>query len=61
MRETQGTPCVAQHSRGPACPPQLYKNLWTSVLQERSVLERPAWWAEQAVHKPVPGRLKAQL
>ncbi|XP_040822129.1 peroxisomal acyl-coenzyme A oxidase 3 isoform X3 [Ochotona curzoniae] len=40
---------------------QLYKNLWTSVLQERSVLERPAWWAEQAVHKPVPGRLKAQL
>ncbi|XP_058526378.1 peroxisomal acyl-coenzyme A oxidase 3 [Ochotona princeps] len=40
---------------------QLYKNLWTSVLQERGVLERPAWWAEQAVHKPVPRHLKAQL
>uniref|UniRef100_A0A8C2R5G1 Acyl-coenzyme A oxidase n=1 Tax=Capra hircus TaxID=9925 RepID=A0A8C2R5G1_CAPHI len=40
---------------------ELYKNLWTAVLQESKVLERASWWAEFAVHKPVVGRLKAKL
>lgn len=40
---------------------QLYKNLWTAVLQESKALERASWWAEFAVHKPVVGRLKAKL
>ena len=40
---------------------QLYKNLWTAVLQENKVLERASWWAEFAVNKPVVGRLKPKL
>lgn len=40
---------------------ELYKNLWTAVLQENKVLERASWWAEFAVHKPVVGSLKSKL
>lgn len=40
---------------------ELYKNLWTAVLQENKVLERASWWAEFAVNKPVVGRLKPKL
>lgn len=39
---------------------QLYKNLWTAVLQESKVLERASWWPE-FTNKPVIGRLKSQL
>ncbi|XP_070228872.1 peroxisomal acyl-coenzyme A oxidase 3 isoform X2 [Bos mutus] len=40
---------------------ELYKNLWTAVLQENKVLERASWWAEFAVNKPVIGSLKPKL
>ncbi|KAM4709892.1 peroxisomal acyl-coenzyme A oxidase 3 isoform 1-T2 [Discoglossus pictus] len=40
---------------------ELYKNLWSTVLQGEKVLERPSWWAEFCTNKPVIGRLKSQL
>ncbi|KAG8453452.1 hypothetical protein GDO86_000181 [Hymenochirus boettgeri] len=40
---------------------ELYKNLWSAVLQGEKVLERPAWWAEFCSNKPIIGHLKSQL
>ncbi|XP_061001403.1 peroxisomal acyl-coenzyme A oxidase 3 isoform X2 [Dama dama] len=40
---------------------ELYKNLWTAVLQGNKVLERASWWSEFAVNKPVIGSLKSKL
>nr|XP_020770627.1 peroxisomal acyl-coenzyme A oxidase 3-like [Odocoileus virginianus texanus] len=40
---------------------ELYKNLWTAVLQGSKVLERASWWSEFAVNKPVIGSLKSKL
>ncbi|KAM4808177.1 peroxisomal acyl-coenzyme A oxidase 3 [Rhinophrynus dorsalis] len=40
---------------------ELYKNLWSTVLQGEKVLERPSWWAEFCTNKPVIGKLKAHL
>jgi len=40
---------------------ELYKNLWTAVLLESRVLERPSWWSEFSVHKPRIGSLKSKL
>uniref|UniRef100_A0ACB8E6T6 Acyl-Coenzyme A oxidase n=2 Tax=Sphaerodactylus townsendi TaxID=933632 RepID=A0ACB8E6T6_9SAUR len=40
---------------------ELYKNLWSSVLQGSKVLERPSWWAEFCANKPVVGRLRSRM
>ncbi|XP_053314211.1 peroxisomal acyl-coenzyme A oxidase 3 [Spea bombifrons] len=40
---------------------ELYKNLWSTVLQGDKVLQRPSWWAEFCSNKPVIGSLKSQL
>ncbi|XP_063780212.1 peroxisomal acyl-coenzyme A oxidase 3 isoform X2 [Pseudophryne corroboree] len=40
---------------------ELYKHLWSTVLQGEKVLERPSWWAEFCTNKPVIGNLKSQL
>uniref|UniRef100_A0A673J7K9 Acyl-coenzyme A oxidase n=1 Tax=Sinocyclocheilus rhinocerous TaxID=307959 RepID=A0A673J7K9_9TELE len=40
---------------------QLYKNLWSTVMQGKSVLERPSWWAEFCSDKPAVGSLRAKL
>lgn len=40
---------------------QLYKNLWSAVLQESKVLERASWWSEFSANKPVIGSLKSKL
>ncbi|XP_076828187.1 peroxisomal acyl-coenzyme A oxidase 3-like isoform X4 [Brachyhypopomus gauderio] len=40
---------------------ELYKNLWTAVMQGKNVLERPSWWAEFCSDKPQVGSLRAKL
>ncbi|KAM9143145.1 peroxisomal acyl-coenzyme A oxidase 3 isoform 6-T7 [Pangshura tecta] len=40
---------------------ELYKNLWTIVLQGSKVLERPSWWAEFCVNKPIVGKLRSRM
>lgn len=40
---------------------ELYGNLWSAVLQQRHVLERPSWWREFSANKPAPGSLSAKL
>lgn len=40
---------------------ELYKNLWSSVLQGNKVLERPSWWPEFCTNKPVVGRLRSRM
>lgn len=40
---------------------QLYKNLWSTVLQGPEVLQRPSWWKEFCSHKPQIGSLQAKL
>ncbi|KAM8970369.1 peroxisomal acyl-coenzyme A oxidase 3-like isoform 1-T2 [Sarcophilus harrisii] len=40
---------------------ELYKNLWTTVLQGKKVLERASWWAEFSTYKPTIGSLKSKL
>ncbi|XP_059932732.1 peroxisomal acyl-coenzyme A oxidase 3 [Gadus macrocephalus] len=39
----------------------LYKNMWSTVLQGKEVLERPSWWKEFCTDKPVVGSLSAKL
>ncbi|XP_007889669.1 peroxisomal acyl-coenzyme A oxidase 3 [Callorhinchus milii] len=40
---------------------EIHKNLWTAVLQGKSVLERPSWWAEFCVNKPSVNSLRSKL
>ncbi|XP_072553701.1 peroxisomal acyl-coenzyme A oxidase 3 [Paramormyrops kingsleyae] len=40
---------------------ELYKNLWSTVLQGNGVLERPSWWSEFCTDKPVVGSLRPKL
>eukprot|EP00079_Xenopus_tropicalis_P012089 XP_002938687.2 PREDICTED: peroxisomal acyl-coenzyme A oxidase 3 [Xenopus tropicalis] len=40
---------------------ELYKNLWSAVLQGEKVLERASWWEEFCSNKPVIEPLKSQL
>ncbi|XP_032541967.1 peroxisomal acyl-coenzyme A oxidase 3 [Chiroxiphia lanceolata] len=40
---------------------ELYKNMWGEILQGNKVLNRPSWWAELCINKPVSGRLKSRL
>lgn len=40
---------------------ELYRNLWSAVLQQRHVLERPSWWPEFSANKTAPGGLSSKL
>ncbi|XP_064007695.1 peroxisomal acyl-coenzyme A oxidase 3 isoform X3 [Pogoniulus pusillus] len=40
---------------------ELYKNMWTEILQGSKALSRPSWWAEFCINKPVAGRLRSRL
>ncbi|XP_060633983.1 peroxisomal acyl-coenzyme A oxidase 3 [Anolis sagrei] len=40
---------------------ELYRNLWSSVLQGKKVLERPSWWLEFCNNKPVVGQLRSRM
>ncbi|XP_008945052.1 PREDICTED: peroxisomal acyl-coenzyme A oxidase 3 [Merops nubicus] len=40
---------------------ELYKNMWTEILQGSKALNRPSWWAEFCINKPVIGRLRSRL
>ncbi|XP_059210542.1 peroxisomal acyl-coenzyme A oxidase 3-like isoform X2 [Centropristis striata] len=40
---------------------QLYKNLWSTVMQGSQVLERPSWWKEFSSDKPGVGSLRPKL
>ncbi|XP_069488128.1 peroxisomal acyl-coenzyme A oxidase 3 [Ambystoma mexicanum] len=40
---------------------ELYKNMWTAVLQGNQVLERPYWWAEFCANKPSVGTLRSRM
>ncbi|KAM7365948.1 hypothetical protein PAMP_015424 [Pampus punctatissimus] len=40
---------------------QIYKNLWSTVMQGSQVLERPSWWKEFCSDKPVVGSLRPKL
>ncbi|CAF91771.1 unnamed protein product [Tetraodon nigroviridis] len=40
---------------------QLYKNLWSALLQGDGVLQRPSWWKEFCSDKPAVGSLRAKL
>lgn len=40
---------------------ELYKNLWSAVLQGEKVLERASWWPEFCDNKPVIGKPRSQL
>ncbi|KAM6221805.1 peroxisomal acyl-coenzyme A oxidase 3 [Rhynchocyon petersi] len=40
---------------------ELYRNLWSAVLQGSQVLERPSWWPEFTDKKPAVGSLKPKL
>lgn len=40
---------------------QLYKNLWSTVMQGDKVLERPSWWKDFCSDKPVVGSLRPKL
>ncbi|XP_040887471.1 peroxisomal acyl-coenzyme A oxidase 3 [Toxotes jaculatrix] len=40
---------------------QLYKNLWSTVMQGSQALDRPSWWKEFCSDKPVVGSLRAKL
>lgn len=39
---------------------ELYKNIWTTILQESKVLERASWWPEFS-NKPVIGSLRSKM
>ncbi|CAL8327011.1 unnamed protein product [Lota lota] len=39
----------------------LYKNMWSAVLQGKDVLQRPSWWKEFCTDKPQVGSLSAKL
>uniref|UniRef100_A0A3B4TMA9 Acyl-coenzyme A oxidase n=1 Tax=Seriola dumerili TaxID=41447 RepID=A0A3B4TMA9_SERDU len=40
---------------------QLYKNLWSTVMQGSQVLDRPSWWKEFCSDKPAVGSLRPKL
>ncbi|CAN2388592.1 acyl-Coenzyme A oxidase 3 [Pristimantis euphronides] len=40
---------------------ELYKNLWSTVLQGEKVLERASWWPEFCNNKPVIDKPRSQL
>ncbi|XP_061565480.1 peroxisomal acyl-coenzyme A oxidase 3-like [Cololabis saira] len=40
---------------------QLYKNLWSTMMQGSRVLERPSWWREFCSDKPAVGSLRPKL
>ncbi|KFV50167.1 Peroxisomal acyl-coenzyme A oxidase 3, partial [Gavia stellata] len=40
---------------------ELYKNMWAEILQGSKALNRPSWWAEFCINKPVTGKLRSRL
>lgn len=40
---------------------QLYKNLWSAMLQGNEVLQRPSWWKDFCSDKPDVGCLRPKL
>ncbi|XP_061107906.1 peroxisomal acyl-coenzyme A oxidase 3 isoform X2 [Conger conger] len=40
---------------------QLYQNVWSAMLQQKGVLERPSWWARFCFDKPEVGSLQSKL
>ncbi|XP_068163891.1 peroxisomal acyl-coenzyme A oxidase 3 [Antennarius striatus] len=40
---------------------QIYRNLWSVMMQGSQVLERPSWWKEFCSNKPVVGSLRSKL
>ncbi|XP_070785785.1 peroxisomal acyl-coenzyme A oxidase 3 isoform X1 [Enoplosus armatus] len=40
---------------------QIYKNLWSTVMQGSRVLERPSWWKDFCSDKPAVGSLRPKL
>ncbi|XP_032840381.2 peroxisomal acyl-coenzyme A oxidase 3 isoform X2 [Tyto alba] len=40
---------------------ELYKNMWAEILQGSKALNRPSWWAEFCINKPVTGGLRPKL
>ncbi|GAA6230986.1 peroxisomal acyl-coenzyme A oxidase 3 isoform X1 [Lates japonicus] len=40
---------------------QLYRNLWSTVMQGSEVVNRPSWWKEFCSDKPVVGSLRSKL
>ncbi|XP_075564938.1 peroxisomal acyl-coenzyme A oxidase 3 isoform X3 [Pelecanus crispus] len=40
---------------------ELYKNMWAEILQGSKALNRPSWWAEFCINKPITGRLRSRL
>ncbi|XP_030306494.1 peroxisomal acyl-coenzyme A oxidase 3 isoform X1 [Calypte anna] len=40
---------------------ELYKNIWGEMLQGSKALNRPSWWAEFCINKPLMGRLRSRL
>ncbi|KFO15327.1 Peroxisomal acyl-coenzyme A oxidase 3, partial [Balearica regulorum gibbericeps] len=40
---------------------EIYKNMWAEILQGSKALNRPSWWAEFCINKPVTGRLRSRL
>lgn len=40
---------------------QIYKNMWSTVMQGNQALERPSWWKEFCSDKPVVGSLRPRL
>ncbi|XP_043918737.1 peroxisomal acyl-coenzyme A oxidase 3 [Protopterus annectens] len=40
---------------------EIYKNLWTTILQSNEVLSRPSWWAEFCAKKPIVGSLRSKI
>ncbi|XP_029311162.1 peroxisomal acyl-coenzyme A oxidase 3 [Cottoperca gobio] len=40
---------------------ELYKNMWSTVMQGNKVLERPSWWKEFSSDKPADTSLRPKL
>ncbi|XP_065516144.1 peroxisomal acyl-coenzyme A oxidase 3 isoform X3 [Lathamus discolor] len=40
---------------------EIYKSMWAEILQGSKTLNRPSWWAELCINKPVIGRLRSKL
>ncbi|XP_051784625.1 peroxisomal acyl-coenzyme A oxidase 3 isoform X2 [Erpetoichthys calabaricus] len=40
---------------------EIYKNLWSAILQGKGALERPSWWMTFSSDKPLVGSLRGKL
>lgn len=61
---SQRATCMWRGTRLDLCPLsalQLYKNLWSTLLQGDGALQRPSWWKDFCADKPAVGSLRAKL